>query len=154
MLRRFCTASALSIARSQRCTTTPICWFAARADAGTGNRIVHNHMNINEEDLKESFVTGSGPGGSCVNKARNAAQLLHVPTGITVKYHGTRSLALNRRRARQILALKIDQQERGVESVLERRAAKRRKQKQRAARRARAKYGDAKQTDASSDAAR
>lgn len=36
---------------------------------------------INECDLVEQFVRGSGPGGSAVNKNANCVVLTHVPTG-------------------------------------------------------------------------
>lgn len=63
---------------------------------------------VKEEDLDESFVRGSGPGGQSVNKTENNVQLLHRPTGIRVSCHETRSLALNRRIARRRLAEKLD----------------------------------------------
>lgn len=36
---------------------------------------------LNEEDLEESFVRGSGPGGQSVNKTASACMLKHIPTG-------------------------------------------------------------------------
>lgn len=39
---------------------------------------------INEFDLTETFVRGSGPGGSAVNKNSNCVVLTHIPTGKTV----------------------------------------------------------------------
>lgn len=36
---------------------------------------------LNEEDLEESFVRGSGPGGQSVNKTASACMLRHTPTG-------------------------------------------------------------------------
>lgn len=40
---------------------------------------------INEEDLEEDFVKGSGPGGQNVNKLANCVQLRHKPTGVIIK---------------------------------------------------------------------
>ena len=37
---------------------------------------------INEEELEERFVKGSGPGGQAVNKTNNCVILHHKPTGI------------------------------------------------------------------------
>lgn len=40
---------------------------------------------LNEDDLKEQFVRGSGPGGQATNKTSNCVVLKHIPTGIVVK---------------------------------------------------------------------
>ncbi|KAI9456265.1 RF-1 domain-containing protein [Lactarius psammicola] len=63
---------------------------------------------INEDDIEESFVRGSGPGGQSINKTRNNVQLLHKPTGIRVSCQETRSLEQNRTIARRILLDKLD----------------------------------------------
>lgn len=36
---------------------------------------------INEEDLHEDFVRGSGPGGQAVAKTNNCVLLKHIPSG-------------------------------------------------------------------------
>jgi len=66
---------------------------------------------LREEDLEESFVRGSGPGGQSINKTENNVQLLHKPTGLRVACQETRSLAQNRRLARRRLLEKLDQLE-------------------------------------------
>ncbi|KAI0329834.1 hypothetical protein GY45DRAFT_1252005 [Cubamyces sp. BRFM 1775] len=63
---------------------------------------------LKEEDLEETFVRGSGPGGQSVNKTENNVQLLHKPTGIRVACQETRSLMQNRKIARKILLDKLD----------------------------------------------
>ncbi|KAN0115944.1 RF-1 domain containing protein [Russula decolorans] len=63
---------------------------------------------LNERDLDESFVRGSGPGGQSINKTQNNVQLLHKPTGIRVSCQETRSLKQNRKIARRILLDKLD----------------------------------------------
>ncbi|KAI0290511.1 RF-1 domain-containing protein [Russula brevipes] len=63
---------------------------------------------LNENDLEESFVRGSGPGGQSINKTQNNVQLLHKPTGIRVSCQETRSLEQNRKIARRILRDKLD----------------------------------------------
>ncbi|TCD65632.1 hypothetical protein EIP91_002437 [Steccherinum ochraceum] len=71
----------------------------------------HQHRNVpelKEEDLEESFVRGSGPGGQSINKTENNVQLLHKPTGIRVACQETRSLAQNRKLARRRLLEKLD----------------------------------------------
>lgn len=40
---------------------------------------------LKEEDLKEQFVRGHGPGGQATNKTSNCVVLKHTPTGIVVK---------------------------------------------------------------------
>lgn len=72
---------------------------------------------LNESDLEEKFVSGWGPGGQCVNKSVNCCQLKHIPTGIVVKVHQQRSLEKNRRLAREILTLKLDNLYNGEMSV-------------------------------------
>ncbi|GAA6016952.1 hypothetical protein JCM10207_007859 [Rhodosporidiobolus poonsookiae] len=64
---------------------------------------------LKEEDLEESFVRGSGPGGQATNKTSNACSLIHKPTGIRVHCHETRSRETNRKLARRILRDKLDQ---------------------------------------------
>lgn len=72
---------------------------------------------INETDLDERFVRGSGPGGQSVNRTANNVVLKHIPTGIVVKCHKSRSLEANRVEARKILAAKLDNEINGEDSV-------------------------------------
>ncbi|XP_019878858.2 mitochondrial translation release factor in rescue-like [Aethina tumida] len=64
---------------------------------------------IEEKDLVERFIRGSGPGGSATNKNSNCAFVKHIPTGVSVKCHESRSLDENRKRARQALINKLDE---------------------------------------------
>lgn len=72
---------------------------------------------LNENDLEEKFVRGSGPGGQAVNKTSNAVVLRHIPTNIIVKSHMHRSAVANRKEARKILIAKLDERENGPNSV-------------------------------------
>lgn len=72
---------------------------------------------LKEEDLEEQFVLGSGPGGQAVNKTANNVVLKHLPTGLVVKCHKSRSLQDNRKEARKILIAKLDDDLNGEESV-------------------------------------
>lgn len=63
---------------------------------------------IEDKDLKESFVKGSGKGGQKINKTSNCVILKHLPTGIVVRNQQTRSREINRRIARKILKDKVD----------------------------------------------
>lgn len=40
---------------------------------------------LKDEDLIETFVKGSGPGGQCINKRSSCVDLRHIPTGIRVQ---------------------------------------------------------------------
>lgn len=64
---------------------------------------------INEEDLKESFIKGGGPGGQKINKCNSKVQITHLPTGIVVNSQYLREQKKNRKRAREILAMKLEQ---------------------------------------------
>ncbi|EGG01179.1 uncharacterized protein MELLADRAFT_92698 [Melampsora larici-populina 98AG31] len=83
-------------------------------------------QKLNESDLIEEFVRGSGPGGQCINslsfsqnmlmddscilKKTNfiSVSLIHKPTGIRVQCHAQRSRESNRKEARKILSEKVD----------------------------------------------
>ena len=53
-------------------------------------------LHIHEEDLEESFIRSSGPGGQHVNKTSTCVRLVHRPTGLSVKVQSSRSQGLNR----------------------------------------------------------
>ncbi|BFZ18546.1 hypothetical protein BsWGS_21584 [Bradybaena similaris] len=91
---------------------------------------------LKPEDLEESFVRGSGPGGQAVNKTSNCVVLKHKPSGIVVKCHETRSLEDNRKLARQKLEEKLDQMLNGDDSFVSQVMAESSKHKQEMKRRA------------------
>ncbi|XP_017892859.1 probable peptide chain release factor C12orf65, mitochondrial [Ceratina calcarata] len=72
---------------------------------------------LEENELEEQHVRGSGPGGQATNKTSNAVILKHVPTGLVVKCHETRSLSQNRKIARELLLKKLDNLINGEESL-------------------------------------
>ncbi|KAI9277562.1 RF-1 domain-containing protein [Sporodiniella umbellata] len=96
---------------------------------------------LRDEDLIETFVKGSGPGGQCINKRSSCVDLRHIPTGLRVQCQQSRSLADNRGIARKLLREKLDELENGSLSKVAKKAAKIMKQKARRAKRAKAKYG-------------
>ncbi|XP_059850541.1 mitochondrial translation release factor in rescue [Hypanus sabinus] len=71
---------------------------------------------VAEADLDEQFVRGHGPGGQATNKTSNCVVLKHVPSGIVVKCHQTRSVDQNRKIARTILQQKLDVYYNGIDS--------------------------------------
>ncbi|KAL6264705.1 hypothetical protein P5V15_004804 [Pogonomyrmex californicus] len=80
-----------------------------------------NVPKLDEADLEEQFIRGSGPGGQATNKTNNAVLLKHKPTGLVVKCHETRSQWENRERAREILMTKLDNllnKERSIEAQI------------------------------------
>ncbi len=58
---------------------------------------------LRKEDVVESFVRSSGPGGQNVNKVNSCVALVHKPTGIIVKCQEFRTQFLNRQQAWEML---------------------------------------------------
>lgn len=95
---------------------------------------------IPEDEIIESFLKGSGPGGQKINKTSSAVQLKHLPTGIVVKSQDTRSREQNRKTARKILGEKLDEIEKGDESRTAIKAERARTKKASASKKAKRKY--------------
>lgn len=72
---------------------------------------------LKENDLEEQMVRGSGPGGQATNKTNNCIVLKHLPTGIVVKCHLTRSASQNRKEARRLMVERLDYHFNGELSV-------------------------------------
>ncbi len=66
-------------------------------------------LGVREEDIEESFIASSGPGGQNVNKVASCVYLKHIPTGIEVKCQKERNQAANRYAARLILCAKLEE---------------------------------------------
>ncbi|KAM3124879.1 hypothetical protein CJJ07_005177 [Candidozyma auris] len=65
---------------------------------------------IKEDEIKEEFIKGGrGPGGQKINKTNSKVQLTHLPTGKVVTCQYSRSQEKNRKRAREILAMKLEE---------------------------------------------
>ena len=110
--------------------------------------------SVFEEDIEESFVLGSGPGGQKVNKTASAVRLNHAPSGLAVKCAQTRSREMNRWLARRELAEKILERENAALSARRQAAEKVRRQKRRRSRRQKAKMLDDKRRRGEKKAAR
>src|SRR5687767_9952995 len=93
-------------------------------------------LAIREEDLEESFIRSSGAGGQNVNKVSTCVQLLHRPSGISVRCQRERSQAMNRFLARRLLADKIEEKREGDRSKRQMAFEKIRRQKRKRSRRA------------------
>lgn len=59
-----------------------------------GKRSLPELPVLNEDELEEQFVRGSGPGGQATNKTSNCVVLRHIPTGIVVKVNTHSCLSL------------------------------------------------------------
>ena len=96
-------------------------------------------LGIVEADLEESFVRSSGKGGQNVNKLSTCVVLVHRPSGTMVKCQLERTQAMNRYRARVMLADKIERRVLGETRAAAAEIAKIRRQKRRRSRRAKEK---------------
>ncbi|MFO7570414.1 MAG: peptide chain release factor-like protein [Smithellaceae bacterium] len=96
-------------------------------------------LGVSETDFEETFVRSSGPGGQKVNKTSSCVQLIHIPTGLSVKCQQERSQALNRFRARRLLLDKIEQQQTGFVAAEKEKIEKIRRQKRKRSKRAKEK---------------
>lgn len=96
-------------------------------------------LGVHENEITETFVTPSGPGGQKRQKTSSCVYLRHEPTGIEVKCQRERSQAINRYVARQELCEKIDALIHGRKSKKSVKIDKQRKQKDRRKRRSRNK---------------
>lgn len=96
-------------------------------------------LGIQEEDLLEKFILGSGSGGQKINKTSSCVYLKHLPTGIEVKCQASRSRELNRSLARQELADQLEEILLKERSRRQQAIEKLRRQKRKRSKRAQAK---------------
>ncbi|MDD4357977.1 MAG: peptide chain release factor-like protein [Smithellaceae bacterium] len=96
-------------------------------------------LGVSENDLEESFIRSSGPGGQKVNKSSTCVQLVHIPTGLSVKCQRERSQTLNRYLARRLLLDKIESQQKGFIAAKKEKIEKLRRQKRKRSKRAKEK---------------
>ncbi|MEI6646615.1 MAG: peptide chain release factor-like protein [bacterium] len=95
--------------------------------------------SVFEEDIEESFILGSGPGGQKVNKTSSTVRLYHTPSKCTIKFGEGRSREMNRWLARRELAEKILEKEKSEHSKRRQDVERIRRQKRRRSRRQKAK---------------
>ena len=99
-------------------------------------------LGINEADIDEHFIRGSGKGGQKINKTSSCVQLIHRPSGIEIRCQQTRSQADNRYWARRELCERIEEKTLGEQSAKQQAIEKIRRQKRRRSRRAKARMLD------------
>ncbi|GAK67075.1 uncharacterized protein PAN0_016d5301 [Moesziomyces antarcticus] len=98
-------------------------------------------LTLDERDLAEKFVRGSGPGGQAINKLSTNVQLTHLPTGTRLTCQETRSRDRNRELARRRMSLVLEKLVRGqsggsridrtIEKERRKKSNKKKKQKRR-----------------------
>jgi protein subunit release factor B len=101
-------------------------------------------LGIEEFDLDENFIRGSGSGGQKINKTSSCVQLRHSVSKIEIRCQKTRSQADNRYWARKDLCERVEENLLGEKSKKQQAIEKIRRQKRRRSRRAKAKMVDAK----------
>ena len=100
--------------------------------------------SVFEDDLEESFILGSGPGGQKTNKTSSVVRLAHEPSGVAVRVGESRSREENRWLARRMLAETILEREHKRKSAARQAREKIRRQKRRRSRKQKQKMLDAK----------
>jgi len=96
-------------------------------------------LGVTDNDFRETFIRSSGPGGQKVNKAASCVQLVHIPSGLSVKCQQSRSQALNRFLARRLLLDRLERIQQGLVQADRDRIEKIKRQKRRRFRRAKEK---------------
>ncbi len=66
-------------------------------------------LGIEEDDLSEKFILGSGKGGQKINKTYSCVYLKHKPSCIEIKCQHSRSRELNRYTARKMLCERLEE---------------------------------------------
>ena len=66
-------------------------------------------VDIKAGDLKVEFSRSGGSGGQNVNKVETAVRLVHIPTGLEVRCTAESNQQKNRKKAMDILAMKLDE---------------------------------------------
>lgn len=92
-------------------------------------------LEIDESEITERFIKGSGSGGQKINKTASCVYLLHQPSGIEIKCQRSRSQSANRFFARRELCDQLENKRFGKASSRQKALDKIRKQKQRRKRR-------------------
>ena len=101
--------------------------FEGKKNASAASSKPNKHQQLPElleDDLNETFIRGSGPGGQKINKTSNRVLLIHEPTQLKVECQDTRSLQQNRKIARKKLRLKLDEYINGSSSRAQTKARK------------------------------
>lgn len=99
-------------------------------------------LSINETDLIEKFILGSGKGGQKLHKTASTVYLKHEPSGLEIKCQESRSREDNRYFARMRLCEKLNAILSLEKSQKQQKIEKLKRQKKRRSRRAQQKILD------------
>lgn len=96
-------------------------------------------LGVQDEDLEENFILGTGSGGQKINKTSSCVQLIHRPSGIEIKCQQERSRNRNRHLARVQLCEQLEarRETRRAEKKAAREKARRRNRRRSPAQKAR-----------------
>jgi protein subunit release factor B len=65
-------------------------------------------LRIQEDELEETFIRGTGAGGQKINKTSSTVVLRHLPSGVEIRCQRERSQAQNRHVARVELCDRLE----------------------------------------------
>ena len=85
-------------------------------------------LGVLEQDLAESFVRGTGPGGQKINKTSSTVLLRHSPSGIEIRCQRERSQSANRYWARIELCEQLEARKAAAQLELQNAREKKRRQ--------------------------
>lgn len=101
-------------------------------------------LSLNEGDLIEKFIIGSGKGGQKLHKTASTVYIKHIPTSLEIKCQDSRSREDNRYFARMRLCEKLQAKYSDEKSKAQACIEKIKRQKKRRSRRAKQKILDKK----------
>jgi protein subunit release factor B len=101
-------------------------------------------LHINEAELIEKFIIGSGKGGQNLHKTSSTVYLKHLPSGLEIKCQESRSREDNRYFARMRLCEKLHSMISDEKTKAQQQIEKLKRQKKRRSRRAKQKILDEK----------
>ena len=101
-----------------------------------------SELGIDESQIEEKFITGSGRGGQKINKSATCVFLKYPPSNTIIKCQHTRSREDNRYFARRRLCEKQDEAQQQCVTHAQQQHAKIRRQKKRRSRRSKQRMLD------------